>query len=98
MSHNAPLQRGAKATNPHPEGSTAKPTILPRPTKATKGRLKKAEEAGIEPSMHGTDTVETPEHHPSACLVSSSFQARFRLVSGSFQARLRLPSFFHRPA
>src|ERR1039458_895612 len=31
-----------------------------------------------------------PELHPSPSLVSTSFQARFRLVSGSFQARFKL--------
>jgi hypothetical protein len=31
------------------------------------------------------------EQHASACLVSGSFQARFKLVSSSFQAHFRLP-------
>src|ERR1035441_4756613 len=35
---------------------------------------------------HPSDTPVPPEQHPSPCLVSVSFQARFRLVSGLFQA------------
>src|ERR1035441_9649888 len=33
-----------------------------------------------------SNTLVSPEHHPSLTVVSRSFQARFRLVSGSFEA------------